>query len=277
VPRVSPDASVTPPAAPAAPHATRLPWQTGWQRVDVLSDLHLGPTTPLTLEALWHTLDTTDADAVLLLGDIVEAWVGDDAAADPDGFEARFLAGLHARAGRRWIGVMTGNRDFLWSPDCRLANGLHVLDDPTRLDLPHGGSLLLSHGDALCVDDHDYQRFRRESRSPAWQAAFLARPLAQRRQAVRTARDASESRKRREGLAGYADLDAVATRDWLNANEARCLIHGHTHRPDRHALGDGLERWVLSDWDLDEPGLARGDRLRIHADGRIERLPVVRA
>jgi UDP-2,3-diacylglucosamine hydrolase len=259
---------------PGPPHAARLPWNEGWRTLDLLSDLHLGPATPRTLAALWRTLDDSDADAVVLLGDIVEAWVGDDAADDPAGFEAAFLDGLRLRATRRWIGVMTGNRDFLWSEASRRRQGLHPLADPTALVMPGGEAWLLTHGDALCIDDTDYQRFRRQSRSDAWQSSFLARPLAERVTLVRDARDASESRKRRDGLAGYADADAATMRAWLTANGARHLIHGHTHRPGHSDLGDGLHRWVLSDWDADEAVPPRGDRLRLHADGRLERVAV---
>lgn len=266
------DGAPPPTTGDAPPIAQRLGWETGWRCLDLLSDLHLGPATPRTLAALWRTLDETDADAVVLLGDIVEAWVGDDAAQVPGSFEAVFLAGLQDRARRRWIGVMTGNRDFLWSADSQRRTGLHPLADPTTLTLPDGRVWLLTHGDALCIDDLAYQRFRVQSRSPQWRHDFLARPLGERVALVRAARDASESRKRREGLAGYADADPATMRAWLDANGARVLIHGHTHRPGHDALGPDQGRWVLSDWDADDATPPRGDRLRLHADGRVERL-----
>jgi UDP-2,3-diacylglucosamine hydrolase len=112
----------------------------------------------------------------------------------------------------------------------------------------HGERWLLSHGDLLCLDDTDYLRFREQVRTPAWQQAFLARPLEERRALARSMRTQSEERKATPGMV-WADADAAASRDWLHRANARTLVHGHTHRPADHALGDGLQRIVLSDWD----------------------------
>jgi UDP-2,3-diacylglucosamine hydrolase len=106
---------------------------------------------------------------------------------------------------------------------------------------------LLSHGDALCLDDTDYLRFRAQVRSDAWQQAFLSQALAQRQAIAHELRAQSESRKRSGAV--YADVDAQAARDWLQTAQASTLIHGHTHRPADHDLGQGLRRIVLSDWD----------------------------
>ena len=122
-----------------------------------------------------------------------------------------------------------------------------MLDDPTVLVL-HGERWLLSHGDALCLDDTDYLRFRAQVRASEWQSAFLARPLAERRALARAMRVQSEDRKRDPSVV-WADVDADAARDWLARANARTLVHGHTHRPAEHDLGNGLRRLVLSDWD----------------------------
>src|SRR5690606_29513446 len=114
-----------------------------------------------------------------------------------------------------------------------------------------GRRWLLSHGDALCLDDTDYMRFRAQVRQAAWQQDFLAQPLARREAIARDLRAQSEARKRRTGHdpSLWADVDAAAARGWLQRAAADTLIHGHTHRPAEHALGDGLRRVVLSDWD----------------------------
>jgi UDP-2,3-diacylglucosamine hydrolase len=110
-----------------------------------------------------------------------------------------------------------------------------------------GRRWLLSHGDALCIADLDYQAFRRQVRDADWQSQFLAQPLPQRRTIARGLRD--ESAERARSGVEYADVDAVAAADWLRQADAGTLIHGHTHRPREHDLGAGLGRVVLSDWD----------------------------
>ncbi|HEY9224022.1 MAG TPA: UDP-2,3-diacylglucosamine diphosphatase [Variovorax sp.] len=217
-----------------------------WHTVDLLSDLHLQADEPATFEAWRGYLETTPADALFILGDLFEVWVGDDAAALP-GFEAQCAGLLRAASLRRPIFFMHGNRDFLVGPDFAARCGLTLLDDPTVLVL-HGERWLLSHGDALCLADTDYLRFRAQVRTPAWQQQFLSQPLEERRTLARSMRARSEERKAAPGMV-WADVDADAAREWLDRAQARTLIHGHTHRPAEHALGDGLRRIVLSDWD----------------------------
>jgi UDP-2,3-diacylglucosamine hydrolase len=218
-----------------------------WHTVDLLSDLHLQASDAATFDAWRGYLQTTPADAIFILGDLFEVWVGDDAAAEP-GFEAQCAELLRKAAERRPVFFMHGNRDFLvgaaFAAQCKLT----LLDDPTVLVL-HERRWLLSHGDLLCLDDTEYLQFRAQVRTPAWQSAFLARPLAERRALARSMRTQSEDRKRSPGMV-WADVDADAARAWLAQAGATTLVHGHTHRPATHALGSGLERIVLSDWDL---------------------------
>jgi UDP-2,3-diacylglucosamine hydrolase len=217
-----------------------------WHTVDLISDLHLEPTDTATFDAWQGYLQTTPADAVVILGDLFEVWVGDDAAALP-GFEAQCAEVLRRAAERRPLFFMHGNRDFLVGAAFAAQCGLKLLDDPTVLVL-HGKRWLLSHGDALCLEDTEYLRFRDQVRTPAWKEALLARPLEERRALARSMRTQSEDRKRNPGMV-WADVDADAARAWLNQAGASTFIHGHTHRPALHDLGHGLERIVLSDWD----------------------------
>ena len=242
-----------------------------WRTVDCISDLHLVASEPATFAAWQRYMAGTTADAVCILGDLFEVWVGDDAvAADPGGFDAACMEVLRAAARQRPVFFMHGNRDFLVGRACLESCGVTLLDDPTVLQFA-GQSWLLSHGDALCLDDVDYLQFRAVVRSSQWQRDFLAKPLAERQQIARDIRNQSESRKRSGAI--YADVDAAAARDWLHAAQATVLIHGHTHRPAVHDLGASLQRWVLSDWDLNATP-ARGEVLRLSAAG-IQRLPVV--
>ena len=217
-----------------------------WHTVDLLSDLHLQADEPATFNAWRGYLETTPADALFILGDLFEVWVGDDGAALP-GFEADCAELLRRASARRPVFFMHGNRDFLVGSDFATRCGLTLLDDPTVLVL-HGERWLLSHGDALCLEDTDYLKFRAEVRTAAWQQAFLSQPLEARRTLARSMRTQSEQRKSTPGMV-WADVDADAARDWLKRANAHTLVHGHTHRPAEHALGDGLRRIVLSDWD----------------------------
>lgn len=239
-----------------------------WTTIDFLSDLHLQASLPRTYEAFERHLLTTPAQAVFLLGDIFEVWVGDDAA--DGGFEAQCAHLLRRASKDRQIWFMHGNRDFLVGEGFANACGIRLLADPTTL-LAFGQRWLLTHGDALCLDDHAYQAFRRQVRSEAWQRAFLARPLAERRDIAADLRRQSEARKRDLGPDAYADADQVEVLAWLDAADAHTMIHGHTHRPADHALPGGRLRHVLSDWDLDHgaqtPHAERAQVSRLDAQG----------
>ena len=216
-----------------------------WRTADFISDLHLQVSEPATFDAWRAYMKTSTADAVFILGDLFEVWVGDDAAAAP-GFEADCASVLKATAARIPVFLMHGNRDFLMGARLMQANDITLLDDPTALEFL-GRRWLLTHGDALCLDDEDYLAFRAQVRSPAWQREFLALPLAERRSLARGLRQQSEVRK--QSGVSYGDVDAKAVAAWLNAADARVMIHGHTHKPADHDLGAGLRRIVLSDWD----------------------------
>ena len=217
-----------------------------WRTVDFISDLHLQASEPATVAAFQHYLESTPADAVFILGDLFEVWVGDDALREPGSFETQGCALLRAATQRLPVYFMHGNRDFLAGPDFLAACGINGLADPTVLAFG-GQRYVLSHGDLLCLDDVDYQRFRIQARSADWQQQFLAQPLATRRAQARGIRQESEAKK--QSGASYADVDGPAAVAWLQAAGAHTLIHGHTHRPALHGLAPGLQRVVLSDWD----------------------------
>jgi UDP-2,3-diacylglucosamine hydrolase len=240
--------------------------EAAWTCIDVLSDVHLHEDAPATFDAWARHMLSTPAQAVLILGDLFEVWVGDDAR---DGvFEQRCARVLREAAASRVLGFMAGNRDFL-AGDALLAEcGVCRLADPTVL-VAHGHRYALSHGDALCLDDVEYQAFRRQVRSAAWQQQFLALPLPERWSRARAMRDASmahQARRAADAQATWFDVDRDAARTLLAACGATTLIHGHTHRPALHDLGDGMQRLVLGDWDCDHAP-ARASLLRITAAG----------
>jgi UDP-2,3-diacylglucosamine hydrolase len=219
-----------------------------WRNVDFISDLHLQASAMATFCAWQDFMQTTRADAVFILGDLFEVWVGDDVVdhEQAQGFETRCAQVLKSASHRLDIFFMHGNRDFLLGPAFATICGMTLLDDPTVLEFA-GQNWLLSHGDALCLMDTDYMQFRAKVRSTAWQQEFLGQPLAQRQQVARALRTQSEMRKRRGTV--YSDVDSDEACRWLHKAHASTLIHGHTHKPADHVLENGLRRVVLSDWD----------------------------
>ena len=240
-----------------------------WQAIDFVSDLHLSPDLPRTTRAFADFLRHTKADGVVLLGDVFEVWVGDDCRYQP--FERSVVDDL-ADAARRGcaLAFLPGNRDFLVGDDLCHAASMRRLSDPTRL-LAWGGCWMLAHGDAQCLSDSSYQAFRRTVRSSQWTAGFLARPLHERLSIARSMRQASIER-RSLPVEGSGDLDPRACLDLLALGKATVLIHGHTHRPACHELGNDRQRWVLSDWDLDGSDNGRAEVLRLRRDGSLTRL-----
>ncbi len=252
----------------AVPQIAELCAPPSWRTVDFISDLHLHASEPATFEAWQNYMQTTPADAVFILGDLFEVWVGDDAMGNAyPGFEDACVKVLAQTGEQVPVFFMHGNRDFLVGQDMMARGNTVLLQDPTVLVF-NQQRWLLSHGDALCLDDVDYMRFRKEVRSTKWQQDFLARPLAERQSIAAALRTQSEARK--QAGAVYADVDADCARAWLLAADARVLIHGHTHKPAKHDLGNGLggglSRIVLSDWDAAAQP-PRAEVLRLSASG----------
>ena len=234
-----------------------------WTRVDLLSDVHLQAEMPRTFEAWRAHLLGTPADAVLILGDLFEVWVGDDARVGA--FETACVEVLREASRHRALAFLPGNRDFLLGDILLQEAGMQRLDDPTLL-LAFGGRWLLSHGDALCLADTDYQRFRTQVRSADWQRQFLALPLAERQHQARAMRDASAMHQAVRADEPFFDVDDAAAQAWLSSADAKVMVHGHTHRPALHALPGGGQRHVLGDWDFDQ-GRPRARLLRLTAQG----------
>lgn len=246
-----------------------------WQAVEFISDVHLHTGAPATAAIWldWLENDHASIDALFILGDLFEVWVGDDVleAADAICPEAPFLrqcADALARLGEHIpVYFMAGNRDFLMGSKAADRCGMTILPDPTVMHW-RDSAWLLSHGDELCLADVAYQTFRKEVRSDEWQKAFLARPLTEREAIARDLRRQSESRKQHQGQdpSLWADVNNAAAVQCLQDAKASVLIHGHTHRPALHSLAPGLERWVLSDWDA-ETRPARAEVLRLDMKG----------
>ncbi len=237
-----------------------------WSAIDFISDIHLAPAMPRTLDAWARYMLSTPADAVLILGDLFDVWVGDDSRLE--GFEAQCADVLKQAARRRRVGFMVGNRDFLLGAAMLADCGLVALPDPTVLQA-FGQRVLLAHGDALCIADTEYQRYRAMVRSPQWQTMALAFPLAERRRLAAQMRHASEQYNAQGMLpAEAADVDTATAVAWMQAAATPVFVHGHTHRPGSAPIAPDFMRHVLTDWDLDRAGSsARAQVLRLTRDG----------
>ena len=227
-----------------------------------ISDLHLCPTRPGINQTFFEFLrgPATQAEALSILGDLFEYWAGDD---DDDPFHASVSTALRAlHDGGVALYLMHGNRDFLIGERFTAAYGAQLLPDPTLLDL-YGTRTLLMHGDTLCTDDVDYQRFRGEVRSAAWAIRFLATPLGVRKHRIEELRAQSEAQKQIKPAA-IMDVNATAVAEAFRSHRLDRMIHGHTHRPAHHVHevnGQTCQRWVLADW------YATGSYLECNAQG----------
>jgi len=215
-----------------------------------ISDLHLSPDTPAATDTLLRFLRETApaADALYVLGDLFEYWIGDEGLAQP--FAMQVAKAFRAVSdGGVSVCFMHGNRDFLVGVRFALASGMKLLTDPTVVDL-YGRRTLLMHGDTLCSDDVEYQKFRSMVRNPAWQQAFLGKPLDERVRMAREVRGKSEQAKQVKDTT-IMDVTPATVEDAFRAHHYARLIHGHTHRPAHHKHkvdGHDCERWVLADW-----------------------------
>jgi UDP-2,3-diacylglucosamine hydrolase len=215
-----------------------------------ISDLHLSPDRPAATEALMRFLRNTApaAEALYVLGDLFEYWIGDDGLDRPFNREVADAFRALASRGVR-LSFMHGNRDFLIGNRFAREGGMQLLSDPTLINL-YGTPTLLMHGDTLCSDDVEYQKFRAMVRNPAWQRAFLAKPPTERVRMAQDVRGQSEQAKQVKDMA-IMDVAPATVEEVLKSHAYPRLIHGHTHRPARHEhVLDGrlCERWVLADW-----------------------------
>ena len=215
-----------------------------------ISDLHLSEDRPEANERFFGFLEDTaaGADALYVLGDLFEYWIGDDDVDTP--FNA-VITGFFRRltSGGTRLYVMHGNRDFLVGERFCAATGAELLQDPWVGEL-EGTRTLLMHGDTLCTDDLDYQNWRKIARSAAWQKEFLDKNLADRRATVHGLRDKSKEVIQAKAME-IMDVNEDAVREALRRSGASRFIHGHTHRAGHHKVhldGRACERWVLPDW-----------------------------
>lgn len=214
-----------------------------------ISDLHLEEQRPDITEAFHRFIreQASQADTLYILGDFFEAWIGDDEGTLLQNAVADSLQALSAGGTRLFL--MHGNRDFLLGQDFCERVGGQLLDDPTVIDL-YGEPTLLMHGDSLCTADLAYQKFRKNMRNPAWQQAFLQRPLADRQVAARQIREISMAQNKGKQQT-IMDVTPAEVVQQMADHGVRQLIHGHTHRPAVHDLeinGQPARRIVLGDW-----------------------------
>ena len=229
--------------------------------IHFISDLHLSPQTSGVARIFLDYLGgrARAAEHLYILGDLFEAWPGDDCIDDADdAFNRGIVEALRALTDAGvGLSLMHGNRDFLLGDEFARRSGARPLPDPFVLSLPTW-QFVLSHGDMLCTDDQDYQIFRAQIRDAGWRVGFLNKPLQERKAIALALRQQSEHMKREKLLNDQQymmDLNAAATDDFLRYNAYATFIHGHTHRPEKHDhLVDGIhvERWVLSDWHEDQ-------------------------
>ncbi len=234
-----------------------------------ISDLHLEAGRPeIGVQFLdFLSGEARDADTLYILGDLFEVWLGDD---DPNPYYAGMKAAIRELVDSGIpVFFMHGNRDFMIGDEFATETGVTILQDPELIDL-HGEKVLLSHGDALCTDDIEYQRFRAMTRNPEWQAMMLAKTIQERIAHALEARQGSvEHGKSLDDE--ITDVNQGAVEALIRKHGVDILLHGHTHRPAIHEvrLGDRTAtRIVLGDW------FEQGSVVRWNADGpRLEEMP----
>jgi len=214
-----------------------------------VSDLHLDIERPnitaLFLDFLQQSAAQTDA--LYILGDLFEVWIGDDEASV---LNQEIISGLHqlTESGTP-VYLMHGNRDFLIGQEFLSSSGCSLISDPTIIDL-YGTPTLLTHGDTLCTDDKDYMEFRAMVRHPGWQEDFIRRPLHERRAIVKELRKESKNKTQKKSET-IMDINQQTMEQVLLKHRAQHIIHGHTHRPDTHQFTLNFkpaQRIVLGDW-----------------------------
>ena len=228
-----------------------------------ISDLHLDPSRPQITDLFENYLASDEvrhADALYILGDLVEAWIGDD---DDAELPQRIAAATRAvRDAGVPVYFMVGNRDFLLGEVFAERAGLTLLDDGTVHHI-HGRPTLLMHGDVLCTDDVAYQTVRQQVRNPEWQKQILSMPLEARRAFAAKAREDSKAHTG-STMESIMDVNGDAVAEAMRKAGVTRLIHGHTHRPAVHAFeleGNAAERIVLGDW------YEQGSVLQVDEDG----------
>jgi len=210
-----------------------------------LSDCHLDARRPEISAALNQFLQTRTSSArhLYILGDLFEVWLGDD---DPADDHRQVIDSLHKLASKCDIHFIAGNRDFLLGEDFAARVGINLLREPHILQLGQKRVVLL-HGDVLCTDDHDYQKFRAMVRQPQWISSVLAKSLGERRQLAAQLRNDSIAAMHLK-TSEIMDVNETAVAECFRTNHADVIIHGHTHRPALHHYDAGLLRIVLGDW-----------------------------
>ena len=213
-----------------------------------ISDLHLDKDRPKVIRYFIDFLNNLESDieSLYILGDFVEYWVGDD---DPgDGLEEVFSS-IKKKSNSIPIYFMHGNRDFMISEKFCNHHGMKFLKDPTKIKL-HGKKILLMHGDTLCIDDIEYQKFRTMVRSPLWQNEMLKKSLEERINLAKMlrAKSLSETGTKDEVIMDVNNDEVISQ---LKKHNVDMIIHGHTHRPNIHKIiseNKECKRIVLGDW-----------------------------
>ena len=213
-----------------------------------LSDIHLCESRPRIIDAFVSFLSklTNEVDALYILGDLFEYWIGDDSRQHENVIKAlKKLTNQHIQ-----VFLMHGNRDFLIGSAFEKKTGAVLLNDPILVEI-YGKKVLLCHGDTLCTDDIEYQSFRDKIRSESWKNEFLKKSLAERVSIANEFRKESELNKKKKSVKIMdVNLDEV-NRTLIQFNYPDFLIHGHTHRPNQHSInldGHQIQRIVLGDW-----------------------------
>ena len=239
-----------------------------------VSDLHLSPDTPKTLATFFSFLENqaVQATQLYLLGDLFEYWPGDD---DVDSPFPQLVCQALKRVSDQGTKIfwISGNRDFLVGSAFAEAAGLVLLTEPHVTKIG-SKKILLVHGDAQCTDDTAYMAFRTQVRNPEWQAAFLARPLAERKSIIAGMREGSRAAQKEKSMA-IMDVNPAQIAALFKTHQVNLLIHGHTHRPDVHHTPEGV-RYVLPDWDCEsiEVGKQRGGWIALDSADELHTISV---
>ena len=214
-----------------------------------ISDLHLQESRPDITKAFLNFLEHTasKAEKLYILGDLFEAWIGDD---DQNDFISNIQSALLKINKTTEVFFMHGNRDFLIGSEFASSSGLKLLNDPCSEEM-FGNQVLLMHGDLLCIEDHDYQAFRKTSRDPKWQNEFLTKTIQERQEIAHNLRTISKEATgtKKEEIMDVSAAEVIRT---MKESSVNLLIHGHTHRPKSHKItvnDQPAERIVLGDWD----------------------------